>query len=36
MFMSCQSEYAGGSANITTKTAKRHKTQKKIPFCVFW
>src|SRR5262245_61452954 len=29
MFMSCQSEYDGGSANITTKIAKRQKTQKK-------
>jgi hypothetical protein len=35
MFMSCQSECDGGAANITTKIAKRQKTQKKIPFCVF-
>ena len=35
MFMSCPSAYDGGSAHITTKIAKRQKTQKKSPFCVF-
>src|SRR5262245_8169660 len=37
MFMSCQSEYDWGLTNITTKIAKRQKTQKKRGsqlFCV--
>jgi hypothetical protein len=33
MFMRCQSEYDGGLTSMTTKIAKRQKTQKKIPSC---
>jgi len=34
MFMSCQSEYEGESANITTKIAKRQKHRKRFHFGV--
>jgi hypothetical protein len=35
MFMSCQSEYDGGSANITTKIAKDKKHRKRFHFVFF-